>query len=150
MKKHFDYKNYMGSIEPDIEEGFLFGRLMFIRDVVSYRGDSLAELKVAFEAAVDDYLETCIQLNETPEIPCKGSFNVRVGPELHQKIALAAAKESISMNEWVRDACVTKLHGMPDEKQQQTFSLVLEAAFQEDTYLSNGPQEWQKQTPLPH
>ncbi len=120
MTKHLEYEGYIGSIEVDVDEGFLYGRLLFLRDVVSYRADDVAGLKAAFEAAVDDYLQTCKEMGEAPDVPCKGSFNIRVGAELHRKAALAAERETISLNEWVRRACLSRIeHPAPEVKQPQ-------------------------------
>ncbi len=109
MTKHLEYKGYIGSTEVDVEEGFLYGRLQFIRDVVSYHCADVASLQAAFAAAVDDYLKTCKELGEAPDVPCKGSFNIRVGAELHRQAALAAEREAISLNEWVRRACLSRI-----------------------------------------
>lgn len=109
MSNYFQYKGYTGSAEVDAEEGILFGRLLFIRDVIGYSGNSIAELKQAFEGAVDDYLKTCEELGDTPELPCKGSFNVRIGPELHMQAAMQARKKGVALNDIVCEAITTYL-----------------------------------------
>lgn len=53
------HKGYYGSIEVSPEDHCLFGRLQFIKALVSYEGQTLAELEVTFKEAVDDYLSTC-------------------------------------------------------------------------------------------
>ena len=50
-----------------------------------------------------DYLEICGKQGIEPERPLKGSFNVRIGPELHRKLALAAARKRISLNKYIVD-----------------------------------------------
>jgi predicted HicB family RNase H-like nuclease len=64
----------------------------------------VAELEAAFREAVDDYLQTCEQLGQKPEIPCKGSFNVRIGHDLHLAAALAATRQNVSLNDLTRQA----------------------------------------------
>ncbi|WP_218177549.1 type II toxin-antitoxin system HicB family antitoxin [Pseudomonas gingeri] len=98
------YKSYYGSIEASVEDNCLFGKLQFIRALVSYEGQTVAELEAAFKAAVDDYLDTCQQLNQAPEMPCKGSFNVRVGHDLHLAAALTATRQKVTLNDLTRQA----------------------------------------------
>lgn len=109
MKPMLEYKGYLGSAEVSIEDGVIHGKLLYIRDVVSYEAESPADIEAAFRAAVDDYLETCAECGDAPDAPFKGSFNVRLGPELHRGCALAADRAHATLNEWVKAACEAKL-----------------------------------------
>ena len=153
MKNHLEYKGYLGSIEVDVDESFLYGRLAFIRDVVSYRSVDVGSLRAAFEAAVDDYLATCAELGEVPEVPCKGTFNVRIGPELHQEVALAAAKTGITLNEWVRQACALKIAAdkpLAVVQADRAESRRLDASFEDEPYSFPGDtRKWQPQHAIP-
>ncbi|TBW35015.1 type II toxin-antitoxin system HicB family antitoxin [Azotobacter chroococcum] len=106
MKDLLQYKGYYGSIEASTEDNCLLGKLLFIRALVNYEGQTVAELQAAFREAVDDYLETCKAQGKgkEPEIPCKGSFNVRVGHELHLAASLAANRRCITLNDLTRQA----------------------------------------------
>ncbi|WP_026596620.1 type II toxin-antitoxin system HicB family antitoxin [Methylohalobius crimeensis] len=104
---YLTYKGYFGSIEPQLDDNKLYGKLLFIRDLVTYEADTLAELKKEFEASVDAYLEDCEELGREPDKPCKGTFNVRIPPELHRKIVLAAGDKSL--NQFVREVLEEKL-----------------------------------------
>ena len=103
MKNIMKYKNYYGSIEYDENDLIFFGKLEFIRALVTYQGESAKEIRKEFESAVNDYLELCEQENIEPEKPFKGSFNVRIGKELHEK-AIIALQNSESLNEFVKIA----------------------------------------------
>lgn len=111
MKPTFEYKGYLGSAELSLEDNLLVGRLLFIRDVVSYVAASPKQLEDEFKSAVDDYLETCAELGDEPDRPFKGSFNVRLGPDRHREVALAAIKADVSLNDWVCQAIEEKLEG---------------------------------------
>lgn len=104
MKTIFEYKGYLGSAEVDVDDGVLHGKLLFIRDTVSYAGATVEELRSAFHAAVDDYLAACKEIGDKPDVPLKGSFNVRVGPERHRDTAIAALREHIGLNDFVCQA----------------------------------------------
>jgi len=94
-----EYNGYTGSIEASIEDRCLFGKILFISDLVTYEAETVSDLEAEFIAAVDDYLLTCKEAGTDPQRPFKGSFNVRISPELHRKAAIEATKENISLNE---------------------------------------------------
>jgi predicted HicB family RNase H-like nuclease len=114
MKPAFEYKGYLGSAEVSVEDNLVVGRLMYIRDVVSYVASEPRALEKAFQEAVDDYLATCKELGDDPDVPFKGSFNVRTGPERHRRAALAASCCDTSLNDWVCMAIDEKLNGHHD------------------------------------
>lgn len=101
---HLRYKGYLGTIEPDLESGTLFGKLAFIRDLVTYEANDLKTLEKEFQTSVDGYLEDCAELGRDPDLPCKGTFNVRVGHDLHLAASMAATRQSISLNDLTRRA----------------------------------------------
>ena len=106
----FKYKGYIGSLEVSVEDLCLFGKILFINDLVTYEAETPAALKLAFHEAVNDYIDTCTKLGKTPEMSYKGTFNVRIGPMLHKEVAQHAEMEGISINEFVKKAVQDKLH----------------------------------------
>ena len=92
------HKSYNGSIEASLTDNVLYGKILFINDLVSYEADNITQLKAEFEAAVDDYVDTCTQIGKAPQKPCSGQFNVRVTPELHRLAQQRAAEEGTSLN----------------------------------------------------
>jgi predicted HicB family RNase H-like nuclease len=107
MSNLLNYCGYYGSIEASPEDNCLFGKLQFIRALVSYEGQTVAELEQAFHDAVDEYLADCAGAKQAPEIPCKGSFNVRVGHDLHLAASVEAARRSVTLNDLTRQALAT-------------------------------------------
>lgn len=99
--KHNDYE---GTAEIDTERMVCRGKILFINDLVTYEANSPADLQKAFEEAIDDYLETCKELNRKPQKPHKGLFQVRVSPELHRQCAVRAAEEKTTLNDLVGKA----------------------------------------------
>lgn len=111
MGSLLQHRGYFGSIEASPEDNCLFGKLLFIKALITYEGQTVAELGQAFRESVDDYLVTCQSLAHTPETPCKGSFNVRVGHDLHLAASVAASKLQISLNDLTKQALDAFLHG---------------------------------------
>jgi predicted HicB family RNase H-like nuclease len=102
MKDMMSYKDYFGSVHYSDDDRVFFGKLEFIRALVSYEGTDVDSLKRAFEEAVDDYLEMCAQAGRDPEKPFKGSFNIRLDPSLHQKLVSHAMNEGKTLNAFVK------------------------------------------------
>ncbi|MCB9421884.1 MAG: type II toxin-antitoxin system HicB family antitoxin [Ardenticatenaceae bacterium] len=97
------YKGYAARIEYSDEDECFIGHIAGIQDVVGFHGDSVAELRAAFEEAVDDYLETCEKLNRSPQKPYSGNLMLRMTPELHAAIATAAEVSGKSINQWAAE-----------------------------------------------
>jgi predicted HicB family RNase H-like nuclease len=95
------YKGYSGYLEIDEESGILFGRVLDIRDVVTFQGETVAEAKQAFQDSVDDYLEFCQDLGQEPDKPFSGKLPFRTTAEHHRLIYLAATKAKKSINAWM-------------------------------------------------
>ncbi|EBX6483918.1 type II toxin-antitoxin system HicB family antitoxin [Salmonella enterica subsp. enterica serovar Infantis] len=102
--KHLKYKGYLGTVEPDFENNVLYGKLVFIRDLVTYEASTLAELEQEFKTSVDLYLQSCVEDGKEPDTPFKGVFNVRLDPELHRRVAEMAMEEDLSLNAFVNKA----------------------------------------------
>lgn len=96
------YKNYIGSVEVSIEDDVLHGKLLHIKDLVTYEGNTPAELEAAFREAVDDYLAECEADGVQPDVPFKGVFNVRINPVLHRNLAMSAQTKGCTLNEYVK------------------------------------------------
>lgn len=102
MKKNYlKYKGYLGSTEVSLEDGVMFGKIQFIRDIVTYEGTTVPELKEAFESAVDDYLADCEELGFKPNKSLSGTFNIRIGEARHQQLAEAAFKNDKTINDLI-------------------------------------------------
>lgn len=98
------YKGYHGSVEFSEEDCYFHGRIIGIKSLVTFGGTTAEDLVNDFHSAVDDYLAVCEAEGIEPERPYKGSFNVRISPELHQEAALCALAMKISLNSFVENA----------------------------------------------
>lgn len=104
MSQTLEYKGYNGSVLYSGEDKILHGRIVGIRDVVSYEGETVRALEKNFKSAVDEYLKFCNAEGKTPDTPFKGSFNIRLGPDLHKRAALYAEEHNRKLNAVVHDA----------------------------------------------
>lgn len=104
MSNEFSYKSYSGSCVTSIEDECLHGQILFIDDLITYEGNTVPELKASFESAVDRYMDYCARTQKPANKPYSGTFNVRVGPNLHREAAQRAKRSDMTLNEFVRKA----------------------------------------------
>jgi predicted HicB family RNase H-like nuclease len=104
MNDILEYKGYFANIHFSAEDEIFYGKIIGINDLVSFEGNSVLELKSAFQEAVEDYLDTCKKLNKEPERMYKGTFNIRIPSELHRKASIVAAIKNITLNDLVKTA----------------------------------------------
>lgn len=103
MNNTIQYKGYVGSVEFSEEDGVFFGKVMGIRSLISYEGENAKELIKDFHGAIDDYLEYCKAEGKEPEIAFRGSFNIRLTPELHKKLYIYTTAHQMSINKYIED-----------------------------------------------
>ena len=95
------HKGYYGSVEINLDENIIFGKVLFVSKEILYQAVDAKGLKTAFEEAVDRYLDECSKTNTQAEKPCKGSLNVRLGADLHLDVAVTAHKNKLSINSFI-------------------------------------------------
>ena len=110
MNNTMEYKGYLGSVEFSEKDTLFYGKVLGIRALISYEGENAADLIADFHGAVDDYLELCAQSGTEPEKAYKGSFNVRISPELHKQAVIAAMSHNMSLNSFVETSLQQALH----------------------------------------
>jgi len=98
-----EYKGFAARVEYSEDDGCFIGHIVGIRDVIGFHGESVAELRAAFDEAVDDYLATCEKLGKAPNKPYSGQFRLRLAPELHARAAMLAETRGKSLNTWVSE-----------------------------------------------
>lgn len=104
MKNLLEYKGYYGNVEFSNEDETLYGKVLGIKSLISYEGDSIKSLRKDFEEAVDGYLDYCSENGIEPEKMYKGSFNIRIAPELHKRLAIYSFANQNSINATVEEA----------------------------------------------
>ena len=101
MSKMMEYNGYHAQIEYDSDDEIFVGKVYGIVDSLNFHGKSVSELEKMFHQSIDNYLDMCSRTGKKPDKEFKGSFNIRITPELHRGIAMQAAQEGISLNQYV-------------------------------------------------
>lgn len=95
------YRGYTGYVEFDDEAELLHGEVLDTRDVITFQGRTVSELRTAFRDSIDDYLDFCAQRNEKPDKPFSGKFVVRLPSDLHHRAYIKAVEQGKSLNQFV-------------------------------------------------
>ena len=101
--KPMTYQGYAARIEYSDEDACFVGRVAGIRDIISFHGESVDEIRHAFTKAMDFYLATCAERGETPNKLYSGKLMLRVPPEVHAAVATAAEVSGKSINQWAAE-----------------------------------------------
>lgn len=110
MKNIMRYKGYWARVQYSDEDECFWGEIEGLKNTsISFEGNTVKELKKDFKDAIDFYLDNCKACNEIPEKQCKGSLNVRLGVELHNKAKMKSIEQNISINELIKNAVVAYL-----------------------------------------
>ena len=99
MENTLYYKNYYTNVSYSAEDKILYGKIEGINDLVTFESESAETIEKEFHSAVDVYLAFCEEVGKEPEKVYKGSFNVRIAPELHKALAEYAARNGLSLNQ---------------------------------------------------
>jgi predicted HicB family RNase H-like nuclease len=98
------HSGYTARIEFDERDGIFVGRILGLRSIISFHGETVAQLRREFAAAVKDYVEDCKARGIEPEKPASGKLLLRVPPEIHSRAIVAAQAKGKSLNQWATEA----------------------------------------------
>ncbi len=117
MSNIMKYKGYWAEIKYSDEDECFCGKIEGLKnDLISFEGNTVEELRKDFQDAIDHYLECCEESGWEPEKQCKGSFNVRIEPELHQKAILFSKTFNMSLNQFVAKAIRNEIETCEKQK----------------------------------
>lgn len=123
MKKDImEFNDFKASIHYSSEDDVLFGKIIGIDDSITFEGSSISSLKKAFKDAVEDYISICREIGKEPLKSYKGTFNVRIDPDLHKEAVMKSSEQGISLNQFVENA-ISNLVTAPMFSKQETSEL---------------------------
>ncbi len=100
MKNALAYKGFTARIDFDADDNILVGRVLGIRDIIGFHGETVSKLTADFHNAIDHYLQVCAERGESPQKPYSGNLMLRLSPEIHAAAAIAAETHGKSLNQW--------------------------------------------------
>ena len=113
-------QGYVAKVEFDEDGDVFHGEVINLRDVITFEGKSVSELRKAMRESVQDYLAFCEQRKEEPEKPFSGRILVRIDPALHREIYVRSREQDKSLNSWIAEKLCAAVDGeqrVPDTKE---------------------------------
>ncbi len=105
-----NHKGYTARIEFDERDNIFVGRVLGLRAMISFHGETVAELRTAFEPAIEDFLLDCTEQGVKPEKSASGKLMLRVPSEVHGAALVAAQASGKSLNQWATEVLQTAAH----------------------------------------
>ena len=106
-----EYQGYLAKVEFDEDAEVFHGEVIYLRDVITFEGKSVSELRRAMRESVTDYLAFCHERNEDPDKPFSGRLLVRIDPALHRELYLRSRQEDKSLNSWIAEKLEEAVEG---------------------------------------
>ena len=98
-----NYKGYRATVAYDDEAGIFHGEVIGTRDVITFEGTSVEQLRKEFRFSIDDYLTVCAERGRQPDKPFSGKIPLRVAPKVHRAATAAARAAGKSLNAWLAE-----------------------------------------------
>lgn len=105
-----NYKGYTARIEFDERDDIFVGRILGVKDIISFHAASVSDLRAEFQSAVEDYLSDCAERGISPDKPASGKVMLRIRPETHAAAAIAAQAAGKSLNQWADEVFARAAH----------------------------------------
>jgi len=103
MKNVLQHKGYTGNVQFDADDMLFYGRVLGLKKaIIAYEGKTVDDLVKDFRDAVEDYLDHCQENGIEPEKPFKGTFNIRIDPDLHKRLVVNALGEGKTLNAFIK------------------------------------------------
>ncbi len=132
MSSMMEYKGYHAKIEYDADDGILIGKVFGICDTVIFDGETVKEIEDVFHQAIDDYIQHCAEIGKEPDKEFRGSFNVRIPPDMHKRLSLLADDNEQSINQIVIAALDAYMN--PQDSSQCGYTYILREDLQRALY----------------
>ena len=110
MRNILSFRGFTARIEFDSNDNVFFGRVLGVRDIIGFHGETVEELTADFHNAINHYLDVCEQRGEKPQKAYSGKLTLRIPPNIYADIAAAAAHTGKSINKWVADTFEQVIH----------------------------------------
>jgi predicted HicB family RNase H-like nuclease len=105
------HKRYIARVEFDERDNIFVGRVLGLRNIISFHGETVAELRAAMVGAIEDFLADCKEQGVRPEKPASGKLMLRVPPEVHGAALIAAQSAGKSLNQWATEVLQGAVQG---------------------------------------
>ncbi|MEJ7849304.1 MAG: type II toxin-antitoxin system HicB family antitoxin [Pyrinomonadaceae bacterium] len=103
MNNTLSYKGLTAKVEFSAEDKLFVGRLIGVKEIVTFHGETVDELTSSMKETVDFYIEVCEKTGEKVKKSYSGKVMLRLPGKLHERIAEIAELSGKSINEWGKE-----------------------------------------------
>ncbi|SDI28870.1 type II toxin-antitoxin system HicB family antitoxin [Paraburkholderia phenazinium] len=112
MMNAMTYKGYLGKVGFDPSNNIFVGHVLGVSDRITFHGETVAELTADFREAVDHYLDDCAKTGREPQKAASGKLMLRIRPEVHAAVSVAAAAAGKSISQWADEVLDQASHAL--------------------------------------
>ena len=95
---------FHAKIEYDEELDLFRGEILGLNGGADFYGKNPKELRTEFKKSLQVFLDVCQEKGIEPKSNFSGKFNLRISPELHEQLAIAAQAQGKSINLLAQEA----------------------------------------------
>ena len=95
---------YHAKIEYDEELDLFRGEILGLSGGADFYGKNPKELRTEFRKSLQVFLTVCKEKSLEPRRHFSGKFNLRISPELHERLAIEAQAQGKSINTLAQEA----------------------------------------------
>lgn len=95
---------YQAKIEYDDDIELFRGEILGLNGGADFYGKNPDELRTEFKKSLQVFLEVCREKGIEPRRNFSGKFNLRISPELHERLAIEAQAQGKSINKLAQEA----------------------------------------------
>jgi predicted HicB family RNase H-like nuclease len=95
---------YQAKIVYDPETDLFRGEILGLTGGADFYGKNPKELRTEFRKSLEVFLAVCKEKGIEPRRSFSGKFNLRIPPELHERLAIVAQAEGKSLNALAQEA----------------------------------------------
>jgi predicted HicB family RNase H-like nuclease len=100
---------YNARIDYDPEIDMFRGEILGLTGGADFYGKTPKELRSEFKKSLAVFLAVCNEKGIEPRRNYSGKFNLRIPPELHERLAMAAQAEGKSLNTLAQEALAQRI-----------------------------------------
>jgi predicted HicB family RNase H-like nuclease len=100
---------YNARIEYDPDSDMFRGEILGLNGGADFYGKNPKELRQEFKKSLAVFLDVCAEKGIEPRRNYSGKFNLRIPPELHERLAIAAQAEGKSINTLAAEALASRV-----------------------------------------
>ena len=95
---------FNAKIEYDPALDLFRGEILGLSGGADFFGKNPKELRIEFKKSLEVYLDVCREKGIEPRRSYSGKFNLRISPDLHERLAIVAQAEGKSINTVAQEA----------------------------------------------